>query len=68
MKTIDAIRSRRAVKHYDADHRMTDAEVTELLSLALLSPTAFNIQSNPKLEDAWTITVDALGTVVREGE
>lgn len=45
MKTVDAIRSRRAVKHYDANHRMTDDEVKDLLSLAVLSPTAFNIQN-----------------------
>lgn len=45
MKTRDAIRSRRAVKHYDANHRMTEEEVNELLSLAVLSPTAFNIQN-----------------------
>jgi nitroreductase len=45
MKTIDAICSRRSVKHYDASHNMSDEEVNELLSLAVLSPTAFNIQN-----------------------
>ena len=45
MKTVDAIRSRRAVKHYDADHRMSQDEINEILSLAVLSPTAFNIQN-----------------------
>ncbi len=45
MRTVDAIRSRRAVKHFDADHDMTEEEVNELLSLAVLSPTAFNIQN-----------------------
>ena len=45
MKTVDAIRSRRAVKHYDANHEMSEEEVNELLSLAILSPTAFNIQN-----------------------
>lgn len=45
MKTIDAIRSRRSVKHFDTDHEMTDAQINELLSLAMLSPTAFNIQN-----------------------
>ncbi|MCX7185292.1 MAG: nitroreductase family protein [Nitrosospira sp.] len=44
MNTIDAIRARRAVKSYDPTHRMSGEEVTELLSLALLSPTAFNLQ------------------------
>jgi len=45
MRTVDAIRARRAIKHFDADHEMTEAEVNELLSLAILSPTAFNIQN-----------------------
>jgi len=45
MDTKDAIKSRRSVKHYDPDHKITDAETEELLSLAVLSPTAFNIQN-----------------------
>ena len=45
MKTVDAIRSRRAVKHFDANHSMSEEEVNEILSLAVLSPTAFNIQN-----------------------
>ena len=45
MKTLDAIRSRRSVKHYDARHKMSEEEINELLSLAILSPTAFNIQN-----------------------
>jgi len=44
MQTEDAIKYRRSVKHYDADHKITDAELNKLLSLAALSPTAFNIQ------------------------
>jgi nitroreductase len=44
MNTIDAIKERRAVKLYDANHRMTDDEISGLMSLAMLSPTAFNIQ------------------------
>lgn len=45
MNTTDAIQARRAVKHFDAEHRFSDAEVEEILSLAVLSPTAFNIQN-----------------------
>jgi nitroreductase len=45
MNTKQAIESRRAVKYYDANHSMTPEEVNELLSLAILSPTAFNIQN-----------------------
>lgn len=44
MQTLEAIRSRRSVKHFDASHKMTDAEKDEILSLAMLSPTAFNLQ------------------------
>ena len=45
MKTEEAIKTRRSIKHYDPDHQMTDEEINKLLSLAILSPTAFNIQN-----------------------
>lgn len=45
MDTQLAIQSRRSVKQYDPEHRMSDQEVEGLLSLAMLSPTAFNIQN-----------------------
>ena len=45
MKTIEAIRSRRAIKHFDENHSMTAEEIDEILSLAILAPTAFNIQN-----------------------
>ncbi len=58
METIDAIKSRRSVKHFDANHQIPENEVTKLLSLATLSPTAFNIQhwrfvvvKDPELRD-----------------
>jgi len=44
MDAIQAISTRRSIKHYDPSHRMTPAEVEQLLSLAMLSPTAFNLQ------------------------
>ena len=44
MDTRLAIESRRAVKHFDPQHQLNDTEIEELLSLAILSPTAFNIQ------------------------
>jgi len=44
MDTLEAIKSRRSIKYYDPDHKMSDEQLTELLSLATLSPTAFNIQ------------------------
>lgn len=45
MDVSKAIEARRAVKQYDANHRMTEAEIDKLMSLALLAPTAFNIQN-----------------------
>ena len=45
MDTFDAIKERRSVKHYDPNHKLTDEEVNQLLSLAVLSPTSFNIQN-----------------------
>ena len=45
MDTFTAIEKRRAVKHYDPDHRMSAEEIDRLLSLAMLAPTAFNIQN-----------------------
>jgi nitroreductase len=44
MNTFDAITARRAIKHYDPSHRMTEEEIKTLLTAALQSPTAFNIQ------------------------
>ena len=45
MDTKQAIEKRRSVKHYDASHVMAVKEIDEILSLAILSPTAFNIQN-----------------------
>lgn len=45
MDTLEAIKQRRAVKHYDPDHRLSDDEVERIFSLAMLSPTSFNIQN-----------------------
>jgi len=50
MNTIDAIHSRRAIKHFDLHHQMPAKTVNDILALAMLSPTAFNIQQ-------WRFTV-----------
>lgn len=44
MDIKQAILERRSVKHFDAEHEMTEAEIQELMQAAILSPTAFNIQ------------------------
>ena len=45
MNVSQAIELRRSVKAYDPDHRMTGAEIDKLMGLAMLAPTAFNIQN-----------------------
>lgn len=45
MNVSTAIEKRRAVKAFDPDHRLSETEIDQLLSLAQLSPTAFNIQN-----------------------
>jgi nitroreductase len=59
MATFEAITQRRAVKQFDPDHKMTNEEIEQLFGLAILSPTAFNIQNwrfvsvqNPELRSA----------------
>jgi len=44
-ETFNAIEKRRAVKHFDETHQFTDKEIEKLLSLAVLSPTSYNIQN-----------------------
>ena len=45
MDVIDAVYARRAIKHFDPQHRMSTDDEQLLLSAALCSPTAFNIQN-----------------------
>lgn len=59
MDVRTAIETRRAIKEFDANHKMTEREIEELMSLALLSPSAFNIQhwrfvlvQNPELRES----------------
>jgi len=44
MEVAKAIELRRSVKAFDPEHKMSEAEVDKLLSLVMLSPTAFNVQ------------------------
>jgi nitroreductase len=43
--TIEAIEQRRSVKYFDPQHEMSQQEIDKLMSLAKLSPTAFNQQN-----------------------
>lgn len=44
MDVLEAIEERRSIKTFDPNHRMLDKEIEKLISLAMLSPTAFNLQ------------------------
>lgn len=44
MNTLEAIETRRAVKHYDPDHLFSSGEVDAIISSAMFSPTSYNIQ------------------------
>lgn len=44
MHTFEAIRSRRAVKHFDPTHHLTQDEENTLMDLACQTPSSFNIQ------------------------
>lgn len=44
MNTIEAIYNRRAVKHFDAEHKLTKEEETKLFEATIQAPTSFNIQ------------------------
>ena len=62
MNTFDAIRERRSIKHYDPAHQFTQQEFDQLIDLAMLSPSSFNIQH-------WrlvNVTDKALRTKLRE--
>lgn len=45
MNVLDAVRARRAVKHYDAEFEMPQEHIDQLMDLAIQSPTSFNIQN-----------------------
>jgi nitroreductase len=44
MTSLDAIYTRRAVKHFDPNHQMTAEEEQKLLEAMIQAPTSFNIQ------------------------
>jgi nitroreductase len=44
MNVTTAIEKRRSIKQFDPEHRMPQEDVSRLIGLAMLSPTAFNIQ------------------------
>ena len=45
MDVSTAIKTRRSIKGFDSNHTMPESEIEHLMSLAILTPTAFNIQN-----------------------
>jgi len=45
MNTFDAIYQRRAIKHYDTKHELSEEEIQKLMDAAIQTPTSFNIQN-----------------------
>ena len=45
MQVNEAVRARRAIKWYDAEHQMQEQTFSTLMEHAILAPTAFNIQN-----------------------
>lgn len=44
MDALEVIYQRRAVKHYDPNHKITPQEEQKLLEATIQAPTSFNIQ------------------------
>ncbi len=45
MDLLEAIRSRRSVKHFDPEHKITDEELKHLFEFVALTPSSFNMQN-----------------------
>lgn len=45
MNTIEAIESRRSIKHYDPEHVMPEEDLAELIRLTKIAPSSFNMQN-----------------------
>ena len=45
MQTLEAIESRRSLKHYDPDHVMPEPDLARLIELTKLAPSSFNMQN-----------------------
>ena len=45
MDLFTAAAERRSIKRFDPDHRLTEAEIEQLMAATILSPTSFNIQN-----------------------
>lgn len=44
MNVLEAIKTRRSIKQFDPNHKLSADEQKQIIELAMLAPTAFNIQ------------------------
>lgn len=44
MNTIETIQRRRSIRHFDKDFKIPKEDIDQLIKLAMLSPTSYNIQ------------------------
>lgn len=45
MNVIEAVESRRSIKHYDPGHEMPEEDLARLIELTKLAPSSFNMQN-----------------------
>ena len=45
MNTIENIKTRRSIKHYDAEHVMPEEDLNTLIEVTKLAPSSFNMQN-----------------------
>ena len=45
MDTFEAISTRRAIKKFDNNYKMTSEQIDSLMKLTILSPTSYNQQN-----------------------
>ena len=64
MNTFDAIKERRSVKHYDTNHKITDNEINQLMSLAVLSSVGPNDFSSLDLIHSDNLSINSLSSFV----
>lgn len=45
MDLFEAVRTRRSVKYYDPEHRLSERELRQLVAATMLTPSSFNMQN-----------------------
>lgn len=45
MDLFEAVKTRRSVKYFDPEHRLSEDELRRLMSATMLTPSSFNMQN-----------------------